>query len=285
RLGPYLPRCDATRLGPGDDAAVVAAADGRFVVTTDVQVQDRHFRREWSTGTEVGRRAATVNFADVAAMGARPTALVTALVLPAEVEVDWVLQLADGLGQECRRWGAGAVGGDLSGGPVITVSVTAHGDLQGRAPVLRGPAPGSPRPARAAAPRRDGPGSAPACPPLPSNQARPRCGPTCARTPRWRPAPPPLRPGRGPCWISVTACCAMPAVWPQPRTCAWTWTGRCSTVPPRNWWHRPAPAAKIRSAGFSAGERTTGCWRPSLRRRYCHRSSHRSAGWRPVPPG
>ena len=137
RIGPYLPRGDATRLGPGDDAAVVAAADGRFVVTTDVQVQDRHFRRDWSTGTDVGRRAAAVNFADVAAMGARPTCLVTALVLPAQEEVDWVLQLARGLGQECRRWGAGAVGGDLSGGPVVTVSVTAHGDLQGRTPVLR----------------------------------------------------------------------------------------------------------------------------------------------------
>lgn len=137
RIEPYLPSGDAALLGRGDDAAVVAATDGRFVVTTDVLVQDRHFRSEWSTGTDVGRRAATVNFADVAAMGARPTALVTALVLPAEVEVDWVLQLADGLGQECRRWGAGAVGGDLSGGPVITVSVTAHGDLHGRAPVLR----------------------------------------------------------------------------------------------------------------------------------------------------
>src|SRR5699024_11222058 len=109
-IRPCLRGGDAILLGAGDDAAVVAAAGGRFVVTTDVQVQDRHFRRNWSTGTDVGRRAAAFNFADVAAMGARPTCLVTALVLPAQEEVDWVLQLARGLGQECRRWGAGAVG-------------------------------------------------------------------------------------------------------------------------------------------------------------------------------
>ena len=86
---------------------------------------------------DLGRRAATVNLADVAAMGARPTAVVTGLVLPEDVEVDWVLGVAQGLGQECRRWGAGAVGGDLSGGPAVVVTVTAHGDLEGREPVLR----------------------------------------------------------------------------------------------------------------------------------------------------
>src|SRR5699024_1055541 len=137
RIGPYLPRGDATRLGPGDDAAVGAAADGRFVVTTEVEDQGRHRRRGRRPCRGVGRRAAGGRFAGVGAMDARPTCLVTALGLPAQEEVDWVLQLARGLGQECRRWGAGAVGGDLSGGPVVTVSVTAHGDLQGRTPVLR----------------------------------------------------------------------------------------------------------------------------------------------------
>ena len=69
-------------IGPGYDAAVVAAPDGRVVVTTDVMVERRHFRRDWSSSYDVGRRAAARSLADVVAMGARPTALVVALAVP-----------------------------------------------------------------------------------------------------------------------------------------------------------------------------------------------------------
>ncbi|MFE7505663.1 thiamine-phosphate kinase [Promicromonospora sp. NPDC057488] len=137
RIVPLLPRGSATLLGPGDDAAVLAAPDGRFVVSTDVLVEDRHFRARWSTGYDVGRRAAAQNLADIAAMGARPTALVTALVVPGETDVDWVTGLAKGLADGCAPVGAGAVGGDLSSGPCLVVSVTVHGDLEGRDAVLR----------------------------------------------------------------------------------------------------------------------------------------------------
>ena len=138
RIFPLLPRGTGTLVPPGDDAAVVAAPDGRVVVTTDVLVEDRHFRRAWSTGEDVGRRAAVQNLADVAAMGARPTSLVVALVIPGDLPVPWVEGLARGLAAECAPLGVGVVGGDLSGGPVVVVAVTAHGDLVGRAPVLRG---------------------------------------------------------------------------------------------------------------------------------------------------
>ena len=137
RIVPLLPKGSATLLGPGDDAAVLAAPDGRFVVSTDVLVEDRHFRTRWSTGYDVGRRAAAQNLADIAAMGARPTALVTSLVVPGDTELDWVTGLARGLADGCAPAGAGAVGGDLSGGPCLVVSITVHGDLEGRAPVLR----------------------------------------------------------------------------------------------------------------------------------------------------
>ena len=137
RITPLLPRGGHTLLGAGDDAAVVAAPDGRFVVTTDVLVAGRDFRDDWTTGADVGWRATAANVADVAAMGAHPTALVTALVLPARTAVDWVVDLATGLGEACAHWRLGAVGGDLSGGETTMVAITAHGDLQGRAPVLR----------------------------------------------------------------------------------------------------------------------------------------------------
>ncbi|WP_125777555.1 thiamine-phosphate kinase [Antribacter gilvus] len=134
---PLLPTGGATVLGPGDDAAVVAAADGRFVVSTDVLVEDRHFRARWSTGYDVGRRAAAQNLADIAAMGARPTALVVSLVVPGATPVEWVTDLARGLADACAPVGAGVVGGDLSGGDALVVAVTVHGDLEGRSPVLR----------------------------------------------------------------------------------------------------------------------------------------------------
>lgn len=135
RIVARLPEGRATLLGPGDDAALVAAPDGRVVVSTDVLVEGRHFRRAWSTGYDVGWRAAVQNLADVAAMGARPTALVVALVLPSDVPATWVEALADGLAAAAGD--VGVVGGDLSGGTELAVSVTVLGDLAGRPPVLR----------------------------------------------------------------------------------------------------------------------------------------------------
>lgn len=137
RIFPELPRGSRTILGPGDDAAIVSADDGRVVVSTDVLVEGRHFRRDWSSGADVGWRAAMQNLADIAAMGAWPTSLVVALVLPPSLPVEWVVDFARGLHEACEPYGVGVVGGDLSAGDAVVVTVTVHGDLGGRAPVLR----------------------------------------------------------------------------------------------------------------------------------------------------
>lgn len=134
---PRLPFGRSTVLGPGDDAAVVVAADGRVVVSTDVLVEGWHFRRDWSGGLAVGRRAAAQNLADIAAMGGRPTALVVGLVAPAELPVGWVRDLATGLAEVCEPYGVGVVGGDLSGGSEVVVAVTVLGSLDGGRPVTR----------------------------------------------------------------------------------------------------------------------------------------------------
>jgi len=128
---------DGVLVGPGDDAAVVAAPDGRVVVTTDLAVEGRHFRREWSSAYDVGRRAAARSLADIAAMGARTTAVVVALATPPDLPLDWADGLADGLRDECALVGAAVVGGDVSADDHVTVAVTALGDLGGRPPVLR----------------------------------------------------------------------------------------------------------------------------------------------------
>ena len=137
RITARLPGGGFTLVGPGDDAAVVVAADGRVVATTDLLVDGRHFRRDWSTAYDVGRKAAAQNLADVAAMGAVPTALLVGLAVPPELPAFWAERLADGLRDECELVGAGVVGGDVVRSDVLTLAVTALGDLQGRAPVLR----------------------------------------------------------------------------------------------------------------------------------------------------
>lgn len=126
-----------TQLGPGDDAAVVQCADGRAVVSTDMLVERRHFRLDWSTPQQVGRKAIAQNAADIEAMGARPTAFVVGFGAPAQTSAADAAALADGMWAEAERLGAGVVGGDLVQADCWVVSVTVLGDLGGRAAVLR----------------------------------------------------------------------------------------------------------------------------------------------------
>jgi thiamine-monophosphate kinase len=126
-----------TLLGPGDDAAVVAAEDGRVVVSTDVLVQGVHFRLDWSTPEAVGRKAIAVNLADIAAMGAVPTSVVVGLACPGGTKTRQMTDLADGMWAEATRAGVGLVGGDVVHADQLVISVTALGDLRGRAPVTR----------------------------------------------------------------------------------------------------------------------------------------------------
>jgi thiamine-monophosphate kinase len=131
----------AAEVGPGDDAAVVRTPDGRVVATTDVLVEGRHFRRDWSSAEDIGHKAAAANLADVAAMGARPTALLVGLACPPDTPTSWLEGVADGMAAECAPLGAAVVGGDTSASApdsaAVVLSVTALGDLGGAAPVLR----------------------------------------------------------------------------------------------------------------------------------------------------
>ena len=124
-------------LGPGDDAAVLAAPDGRVVVSTDVLVDGVHFRTDWASGEQIGRRAALATLADIAAMGAVPTGLVVGLAAPPGTSTDLVLAIGQGLRTAAAEVGAAVVGGDLTRSDVLTLAVTVLGDLQGRDPVRR----------------------------------------------------------------------------------------------------------------------------------------------------
>jgi thiamine-monophosphate kinase len=131
----------AAEVGPGDDGAVLRTSDGRVVASTDVLVEGRHFRRDWSSAEDIGHKAAAANLADIAAMGATATALLVGLACPSSTQTTWLEGVAAGLAAECAPLGAAVVGGDLvASAPdsaAVVLSVTALGDLGGRAPVLR----------------------------------------------------------------------------------------------------------------------------------------------------
>jgi thiamine-monophosphate kinase len=137
-IATLLPVGSAQVVGIGDDAAVVRAPDRRVVATTDLLIEGRHFRRDWSGAFDIGGKAAAQNLADIAAMGATPTALLVGLAAPGDLAVAWAEDLARGLADECARAGAFVAGGDVSGADSVMLAVTALGDLAGREPVTRG---------------------------------------------------------------------------------------------------------------------------------------------------
>ena len=134
-LARYGPMPATVLVGPGDDAAVLDVA-GPVVVSTDTLVEGHDFRRDWSSASDVGVKTAAQNLADVAAMGARPLALVVSLAAGPERPAHGAAGFADGLDAECRRAGAAVVGGDIAQSAQVVVTGTAIGVLPGRA-VLR----------------------------------------------------------------------------------------------------------------------------------------------------
>jgi thiamine-monophosphate kinase len=127
---------DQVLLGPGDDAAVVACPDGRVVVSTDLHVDTRHFRRDWATAEEIGHKVAAANLSDINAMGGVATALTVGLAAPADLPLSWATGLARGIADECALVGASVVGGDLTASDQVMIAITALGSVDGE-PVRR----------------------------------------------------------------------------------------------------------------------------------------------------
>lgn len=139
RILPLLPSGHGVRVGPGDDSAVIDWAGTSLVTTTDLMVEGPDFRRDWSTGYDVGWKAMASNLSDIAAMGAVARGVSIGLAVPGDTAVSAVEDIARGvagglqaMAPECGVWG-----GDLSTAPQVMIAVTVMGDLEGRAPVTR----------------------------------------------------------------------------------------------------------------------------------------------------
>ncbi|MEO6444573.1 MAG: thiamine-phosphate kinase [Gemmatimonadaceae bacterium] len=122
-----LARWGALAHGVGDDAAVLAVPEGeRLVVSTDTSVEQVHFRREWLSAEEIGYRATMAALSDVAAMGATPLGFLVALSLPARW-IPAVPALADGIGDAARLAETTILGGDVTQGEALGITVTVLG--------------------------------------------------------------------------------------------------------------------------------------------------------------
>jgi thiamine-monophosphate kinase len=113
-------------LGIGDDAAVVATSP-RSVVSSDMAVEGVHFKTEWSSAFDIGRKITAANVADILAMGGRCDYLVAAVSLTGTEELGWIENLARGMHHEATLAGAVIVGGDIARASQIVIAMTAVG--------------------------------------------------------------------------------------------------------------------------------------------------------------
>jgi thiamine-monophosphate kinase len=113
-------------IGNGDDGAVVKLNEGLTILSTDMAVENIHFRRAWSTSQEIGRKITAANLADICAMGGWPEYLLVAVAFPKDY-LDELEDLASGIAEEAAKVGASVIGGDLSQGSELVISITAVG--------------------------------------------------------------------------------------------------------------------------------------------------------------
>jgi len=119
-------------VGIGDDAAVLSGIKSKLVATTDMAVEDIHFRTAWSSPFQIGAKLATANLADLFAMGAKPKYLLVAAAFPKSVSSDFIPELAKGIRSVADHFEVAVVGGDLSQSEKIALSITALGDLDSK---------------------------------------------------------------------------------------------------------------------------------------------------------
>ena len=126
-----LNRWSGTAYAIGDDAAVLdSGALASLVVSTDVSVENVHFRPGWLTPKEIGYRATAAALSDLAAMAAEPLGILVALILPGGWR-DRLDEIADGIGEAADRSSTRILGGDLSDGRDLSLAITVLGNAAG----------------------------------------------------------------------------------------------------------------------------------------------------------
>ena len=133
---------DGVLVGIGDDAAVFDFGGRASIVTIDTQVENVHFKPELISFGDLGRRAMVAAVSDVWAMGATPIAALAALTLPTTLAEHDFEALIEGMAEAATSTGARVIGGNLSGGSILSITTTAFGAPLGRPVTRRGARPG-----------------------------------------------------------------------------------------------------------------------------------------------
>ncbi len=140
RVSAERSRVAGVRVGIGDDCAVLRVPRGHeMVVTTDLSLEGRHFRRDWHTAESAGHRCLARGLSDVAAMGAKPLGAFLSLALPREYDLDWVDGFLVGFVELAKRWEVQLAGGDTAQAPggEILADVVVTGTVRAGKALLR----------------------------------------------------------------------------------------------------------------------------------------------------
>ena len=113
----------------GDDCAIVSHGGEDLLFTTDLLVEDVHFRRTERTAADVGYRALARSLSDIAAMGGVPRWATVALALPPWATESWVAGFYRGMLGLAARHQTEIVGGDFSRAPALTADVMVCGTV------------------------------------------------------------------------------------------------------------------------------------------------------------
>jgi thiamine-monophosphate kinase len=136
-IGESSVKSSSVEIAAGDDSAVMSTSGSSFVLSVDMYAEGKHFRTDWSTAIEIGRRCAAASIADVCAMGAMPVGVLLAIGLPASTASQWVDEFMVGFMQETVEAGSILLGGDVSGCESVVISVTALGTVASGTAITR----------------------------------------------------------------------------------------------------------------------------------------------------
>jgi thiamine-monophosphate kinase len=125
-------------LGIGDDCAVLRPRRAKeIVVTTDLSLENVHFRRDWHPPQSVGHRCLARGLSDLAAMGARPEAAFLSLALPSELTGAWMDGFFDGFVALAQRCQVPLAGGDMAKSPTVVADIVLLGSVARGKALLR----------------------------------------------------------------------------------------------------------------------------------------------------
>ena len=124
-------------VGIGDDAAVYKTKKGLEVVTTDTLVEGDHFRREWFSAKQIGKKALEINVSDIASMGGIPKYALVSLAIPSSLDVDFVEELYKGMWNVCDKYEIEIIGGNMTHCETIVISISLIGEVEEKNLCLR----------------------------------------------------------------------------------------------------------------------------------------------------